>query len=565
MDQTRRSRRNIVMNDSGCGGVISEESGQGLDTSIISYASSNGGGGGYNHSSLNISGSTSFLALNSQFRDSRRSSYSVLPNASSSSSSTDQPLSLVSRTSSIASLSNLSNQGEVKRTPIKIFAKCLRSDIEYKTLSVSRHTTSTEVIWMLLSKFKMKHRDPKLFYLTMDIGIISHGGSSGPGGDSFTRTLVLEDDAYPAELKSCHPWGECRFTLQMRKGGLVRVHDSVLMAESKYKCLLISDNTTVNEVVSILFHCYGLERIERVDRYQLCEVGPDGHKRKLEAEDCPVNVQASWPQPSYKFVLRRSSVPSFKTSTLLQCRSTSNSLSVSTNCQNVAVSGGAGGAPAENSEYATVMDTSGFSHASSESPVPRSPSCSSQSGSSVSPTGSVMSATSGCSSSSGSDDSSTSSSSASSSIFPPPPPQRPLPLVPRYASEPTPPPPPPPSSMVPNLLPPGHHRQQQHQMNHPPQPKANFNLNGPVTAFPAAPATSSGGGGSRNFHFPRGLHSRLQTSGAIHECGLPAKTAAAAATGASDSGNAMVKFSSLQSIGPRTRVAFHDYENYFYI
>ena len=144
---------------------------------------------------------------------------------------------------------------------VKIYAKCLRSDIEYKTLSISRSTTSAEVIWMLLSKFKMRHRDPKLFYLTMDIGVAA-----------LSRTLSLDDDSRPAELKSCHPWGDCKFTLQMKKGGLVRIHDSVLMAESKYKCLLISEQTTVREVITILFHCYGLERIERVDRYVLCEV-----------------------------------------------------------------------------------------------------------------------------------------------------------------------------------------------------------------------------------------------------------------------------------------------------
>ena len=63
-------------------------------------------------------------------------------------------------------------------------------------------------------------------------------------GIPLKRTLNLEDEARPAELKSCHPWGECKFTLQMRKGGLVRIHDSILMAESKYKCLLISEHTT---------------------------------------------------------------------------------------------------------------------------------------------------------------------------------------------------------------------------------------------------------------------------------------------------------------------------------
>ena len=35
----------------------------------------------------------------------------------------------------------------------------------------------------------------------------------------------------------------------MKKGGLVRIHDSILMEESKYKCLLISDETTVEDVI----------------------------------------------------------------------------------------------------------------------------------------------------------------------------------------------------------------------------------------------------------------------------------------------------------------------------
>ena len=150
---------------------------------------------------------------------------------------------------------------------------------------------------MLLSKFKMRHRDPKLFYLTMDIGVAA-----------LSRTLSLDDDSRPAELKSCHPWGDCKFTLQMKKGGLVRIHDSVLMAESKYKCLLISEQTTVREVITILFHCYGLERIERVDRYVLCEVAQN-FERRLYPDDCPAVIQQGWDDPKmYNFVLKRNTV-----------------------------------------------------------------------------------------------------------------------------------------------------------------------------------------------------------------------------------------------------------------
>jgi len=193
--------------------------------------------------------------------------------------------------------------------PIKIYAKCLRSDIEYKTLSISHQTTSTDVIWMLLSKYKMRHRDPKLFFLTMEIGIAE--GSQPNPGDHVT-TLHLEDNSRPAELRACYPKNDCRFALQMKKGGLVRIYDSVLMAESKYKCLLISDQTTVQEVINILFHCYGIERKERVDHFAIAEVSVNNLRspKLLKPNDCPSVVQSCWKLPNeFKFVLRRSLPP----------------------------------------------------------------------------------------------------------------------------------------------------------------------------------------------------------------------------------------------------------------
>jgi len=110
-------------------------------------------------------------------------------------------------------------------------------------------------------------------------------------GIPLKRTLTLEDEARPAELQSCHPWGECKFTLQMRKGGLVRIHDSILMAESKYKCLLISEQTTARDVIKLLFHCYGLD--DSLDKYCLYEHIPPV-QRKLEPDEFPVYVQSQW-------------------------------------------------------------------------------------------------------------------------------------------------------------------------------------------------------------------------------------------------------------------------------
>lgn len=180
-DQTRRSRRNLTCQLNNSNNLNKSGNNSNSDSQSVN------------------SGSTSHFFLESSPHDFRRSSLYSSP---------DQPLSMTSRASSFASL-NLTNL-DSKMSPIKIYAKCLRSDIEYKTLSISHRTTSTEVIWMLLSKYKMRHRDPKLFYLTMEIGVQADNVSTTGSENEKSRTLVLDDDARPAELKSCYPWGDCR-------------------------------------------------------------------------------------------------------------------------------------------------------------------------------------------------------------------------------------------------------------------------------------------------------------------------------------------------------------------
>ena len=58
---------------------------------------------------------------------------------------------------------------------MKIWTKCLRNDVEYKTLNVANTHTCTDVIHMLLNKFKLKNRDPNIYYLTMEITIKKSG------------------------------------------------------------------------------------------------------------------------------------------------------------------------------------------------------------------------------------------------------------------------------------------------------------------------------------------------------------------------------------------------------
>ena len=50
--------------------------------------------------------------------------------------------------------------------------------------------------------------------------------------------LVLDEDARPAVLQSCHPRGDSRFLLQTRRGGLVKIYDSVLMSGVRSNYLL---------------------------------------------------------------------------------------------------------------------------------------------------------------------------------------------------------------------------------------------------------------------------------------------------------------------------------------
>lgn len=58
---------------------------------------------------------------------------------------------------------------------VKVYTSILCAEVEYKTLSITNETTSKQLICLLLSKFKLKHRDPNLFYLTMEIRIRKAG------------------------------------------------------------------------------------------------------------------------------------------------------------------------------------------------------------------------------------------------------------------------------------------------------------------------------------------------------------------------------------------------------
>lgn len=142
---------------------------------------------------------------------------------------------------------------------VKIFTRVLCTDVEYKTLSIYNHTTCKWIVKTILDKFRLKHRDPKLFYLTLEAWIKQTG-------IPIRSVMSLEDDACPALLQSCYTqkdlkyvqWWmnddsflsviQChssffffvlfmlwfsnfikfliRFTLMMRRGSIVKVYDT---------------------------------------------------------------------------------------------------------------------------------------------------------------------------------------------------------------------------------------------------------------------------------------------------------------------------------------------------
>ncbi|XP_067621209.1 uncharacterized protein rau [Eurosta solidaginis] len=194
--------------------------------------------------------------------------------------SPEPPTELQRTPSRASSYSSLGEQ--LPQTTIKVFTNCLKIDIEYKTLGIQWDTTSKEVITQLLRRLKMRHRDPRLFYLSMEVSVRRAG---------VKTILVLDDDTRPAILQACHPKGESRFCLQLKPGGLIRVHTSALQPSSQYKSLVISEETTSDELLQLLLSCYNsMEPVEQFSIYEVCP-GQE-YQRKLHPDDIPLRAQA---------------------------------------------------------------------------------------------------------------------------------------------------------------------------------------------------------------------------------------------------------------------------------
>jgi hypothetical protein len=150
--------------------------------------------------------------------------------------------------------SPLSPNQQPSTPTIKVYAQTLGQEVEYLTLSVNTQTQSRHIIRALLKKFRLKHRDPNLFYLTLERWIRKDGLR-------HKSVMLLADEACPLQLQQCcsnPPHNDIKFTLQMKAGALVKIFCNDVCPNTKYKCLSLSAQTSVAETIDLMLHCLDL-------------------------------------------------------------------------------------------------------------------------------------------------------------------------------------------------------------------------------------------------------------------------------------------------------------------
>lgn len=75
-------------------------------------------------------------------------------------------------------------------------------------------------------------------------------------------------------------------------------------SQSKYKSLLVSEQTTVDELIQMLLSCYSSkERVEQFSLYEVCE--GEEYQRKLHPDDSPLRVTQLWTSADRHLRIRR--------------------------------------------------------------------------------------------------------------------------------------------------------------------------------------------------------------------------------------------------------------------
>ncbi|KAI6178166.1 Ras-associating domain-containing protein [Aphelenchoides besseyi] len=201
------------------------------------------------------------------------------------------------RSTSLSSLSSV-DSGETNSDwgHLRVFTRNIKADTDYKTLKISSQTSALTVIQMLLSKFRLAHRDPNLFRLCMEI-------TTRYMGNLIKSILELDDAARPLELQRCHPLNMSRFLMVVANDPvLTRIDDSIICPQSNYKSLLLSRRTTALETIRLLLQICRVTNVDETN-FKLYLTNSDTEvELSYDVRVADIYLQMS---PEQKLVLRR--------------------------------------------------------------------------------------------------------------------------------------------------------------------------------------------------------------------------------------------------------------------
>ena len=160
---------------------------------------------------------------------------------------------------------------------LRIYAGSMLSGVEYKTMRVLPLTTGFHLIVKLLETFNLRHVDPNLFSVQLELGT-----------ENNLLTLAPEDTLF--RLLTSLPWAckPLKARLRPRPGGKLEVHCSCPLQACGATRVQVAVDSKVEQVLEVVLKT---KMEERIGGEKLVEVSPNGKRRVLEPEESPYQVR----------------------------------------------------------------------------------------------------------------------------------------------------------------------------------------------------------------------------------------------------------------------------------
>ena len=160
---------------------------------------------------------------------------------------------------------------------LRIYAGSMLSGVEYKTMRVLPLTTALHLIVKLLESFNLRHVDPNLFSVQLELGT-----------ENNLLTLAPEDRLF--RLLTSLPWAckPLKARLRPRPGGKLEVHCSCPLQACGATRVQVAVDSKVEQVLEVVLKT---KMEERIGGEKLVEVSPNGKRRVLEPEESPYQVR----------------------------------------------------------------------------------------------------------------------------------------------------------------------------------------------------------------------------------------------------------------------------------